>query len=289
MDDAIDTEWLRAAFRFSLRATEYAASIDGGDKGPPQQRDPRFRKLVEGILHSKKLILTYHVVIVGVVALVAAIHYTERLLQWRRRRALRCLALSEVDAYDGDAVVTKSVTVATRETEAGSSSSGSSTLGGAESPAREAAKEDTPLLHEGHALRPLYPRSSLLSSFKAFLMYQPRPIPVVNKTLPTNGTTIVILAFIGLNIFYTLFHINFNLFELFVLADRCGLVFVANLPLLYIFAAKTQPLRLLTGYSYESLNIFHRRLGELICFEALLHAIGMFATWAVLLRPSGSS
>jgi hypothetical protein len=51
-----------------------------------------------------------------------------------------------------------------------------------------------------------------------------------------------------------------------VFADRCGLVF-ANLPLLYLLAAKTQLHRLLTGYSYESLNIVHRRLGGNIVSE----------------------
>lgn len=118
-------------------------------------------------------------------------------------------------------------------------------------------------------------------------MYQPPPIPFFNKILPSNGTTFIVLLFLGLNVFYTFFHINFNIFELFVLADRCGLVFVANLPLLYIMAAKTQPLKVLTGYSYESLNILHRRLGELMCLEAFLHTLGMIGVWYTLLRPSG--
>jgi hypothetical protein len=60
-----------------------------------------------------------------------------------------------------------------------------------------------------------------------------------------------------------------------------------NLPLLYICSAKTQPLKFLTGYSYESLNIFHRRLGEIMCFEALLHTLGMAGVWYTLLRPTG--
>jgi hypothetical protein len=118
-------------------------------------------------------------------------------------------------------------------------------------------------------------------------MYQPKPIPFFNKTLPSNGTSIVLIAFIGLNIFYTLFHINFNIFELFVLADRFGLVFAVNLPLLYILAAKNQPLKVITGVSYEALNIFHRRLGEVLCLEALLHFLGMLGVWYTLLRPGG--
>jgi hypothetical protein len=41
---------------------------------------------------------------------------------------------------------------------------------------------------------------------------------------------------------------------IFILADRAGLMFVVNLPVLYVLAAKTnQPIKLLTGWSYEGL------------------------------------
>lgn len=43
----------------------------------------------------------------------------------------------------------------------------------------------------------------------------------------------------------------------------------------------------MTGYSSESLNIFHRRLGELMCFEAFLHFAGMLIAWYGLLRHLG--
>jgi hypothetical protein len=95
----------------------------------------------------------------------------------------------------------------------GGSSSGSSTLEGTESPTFKDVYEDMPVLYDGHTLRPL----------------------------------ILIIGFVMLNIFYTVFHINFTTFELFVFADRCGLVFVANLPLFYLLAAKTQPIRVLSG------------------------------------------
>ncbi|KAI4181495.1 MAG: hypothetical protein LQ346_006776 [Caloplaca aetnensis] len=76
---------------------------------------------------------------------------------------------------------------------------------------------------------------------------------------------------------------------IFVFADRTSLLFVANLPLLYLFAAKNQPIKLLTGYSYESLNILHRRLGEVMCLLALLHSAGMIGVWYTILRPTGFS
>ncbi|TKA50920.1 hypothetical protein B0A49_13475 [Cryomyces minteri] len=74
---------------------------------------------------------------------------------------------------------------------------------------------------------------------------------------------------------------------LFIFADRTALLFVANLPILYLLAAKNQPIKLLTGYSYESLNIVHRRLGELLCLLALLHSAGMAGVWYTILRPVG--
>jgi hypothetical protein len=146
--------------------------------------------------------------------------------------------------------------------------------------------EETPLLHDGHTLRPFNPWRSLIGFIQAFLVYQPRPIPLVNKVLLSNTYIVIIIGFIVLNIFYTSFHINFTIFELFMFTDRRSLVFAANLPLLYLLAAKTQPLRVLTGYSYESLNIIHRRLGELLCLEAL-HFVGMVVMWYTLLRPIG--
>jgi hypothetical protein len=152
---------------------------------------------------------------------------------------------------------------------------------------RKDLDEQTPLLDTAQTVRPLFHQWSVYSTAKAILIYQPRPIPIVNKILPSNGTSITLLAFIVLNIFYIFFHINLNIFELFVLADRFGMVFVVNLPLLYTLAAKNQPLKFLTGRSYESLNIFHRRLGELLCLAAFFHSCGMLVVWYTLFRPNG--
>ncbi|MCJ1361059.1 hypothetical protein MMC16_000156 [Acarospora aff. strigata] len=96
-----------------------------------------------------------------------------------------------------------------------------------------------------------------------------------------------VILFILLNIFYMFYRVPFSIPMIFVFADRTSIMFVANLPLLYLLAAKNQPVKLLTGYSYESLNILHRRLGELMCLLALLHSAGMLAVWYTLLRPTG--
>lgn len=166
------------------------------------------------------------------------------------------------------------------------SSSGSSTSDEAPTPSRKVTEsnEVTPLLSSP---RELETRRTLLAGARALLVYQPRPFPVFNKLLPSNGTSIVVLAFLGLNLFYCSYNMEFTGANIFVLADRWGLMFVANLPLLYLLAAKNQPLKFLTGRSYESLNIFHRRLGELLCFQALIHALAMTGTWYFFIRPTG--
>jgi hypothetical protein len=283
-----EPEWLQDLLRFSLKAS---ASTTTADDKPPHQ-DPRARKIVEGILYSRRFILTYHAIILGIIVLLSVGHWTGEFIRWRGRRTARLRALGAEDEYDGDA---KTITpysevdgVKNGEAE-GSSSSGSSTLEGTASPPQKDLdeNEETPLLHRGHTLHPLYPRRTVISSIRAFLMYQPRPIPFFNKVLPSNGASLALLAFLGLNIFYMFFHINFNMYETFVLADRCSLLFVANLPYLYILAAKNQPLKFLMGQSYESLNLIHRRMGELLCLDAFLHFGCMVLAWYAIFRPEG--
>jgi NAD(P)H-flavin reductase len=276
---AMESQWLQDAIRLSLKATD-------GEKGPPEQRDPRFRKLVEGILFSRKFVPTYYLVVLGFVCLLSAIHWTEKAIRWRRRRASRLRVLGDEIAFDNAIKPTSRISDDGQDRD-DIYSSNSSTMEGTASPPRKHLDEEMPLLHNEQALRPLH-RWSVYGTAKAILIYQPRPIPIVNKILPSNGTSIVLSAFMALNIFYIFFHINLNIFELFVLADRFGMIFVANLPLLYLLAAKNQPLKFLTGRSYESLNIFHRRLGELLCLAALFHSTGMIVVWYTIITPNGS-
>jgi hypothetical protein len=272
----MESQWLQDAIRLSLKAS---ISHSDGDKRPPEQRDPRLRKLVEGIIFSRKFVPTYHLVVIGFICLLSATHWTEKAIRWRRRRASRLQLLGAKDAYE-------TIEPSSRTADDGQDLDGI-TIEGTASPPRKNLDEQTLLLHTTQAGRPLSHRWSLYCTTRAALMYQPRPIPIVNKILPSNGTSIILLAFIALNIWYMFFHINLNIVELLVLADRFGMVFVANLPLQYILVAKNQPLKFLTGRSYESLNIFHRRLGELLCLAAFFHSSGMMVVWYTLFKPNG--
>ncbi|KLU83761.1 hypothetical protein MAPG_02812 [Magnaporthiopsis poae ATCC 64411] len=128
-------------------------------------------------------------------------------------------------------------------------------------------------------------RSTVFSRFRGWLAYQPRPIPIINRSLPSNAVSIFVLAWVAMSVFFFLFRSPLSGPYFFVPADRAGFVFIVNLPLLYLLAAKNQPIRLLTGRSYESLNIFHRRVGELMCFAAVVHMGGMLLFQFVLAPP----
>ena len=171
-------------------------------------------------------------------------------------------------------------------------SSDSSTLEGNVTPPKPPKdlkpSEETPLLAIDNVGRSTW-LSVLSLRARSVLMYQPRPLPIVNKTVPENLTCILILLLLGLNIFFAIFRIEWKLSMMFVFSDRTALLFAANLPWLYLLGAKNQPLRILTGYSYEHLNIIHRRLGEWLCLLALVHGGTMFIVWYYFFRPVGRS
>ncbi|KAA8566522.1 hypothetical protein EYC84_009078 [Monilinia fructicola] len=228
--------------------------------------DIGLQKLIDGALFNEKIINTYPLAILGVVLVISGAHWFGKVRRWRRR-VLRRRGESDYDLLDDE----PSKIIREDIPEDGSiGSSGSSTYGSnTPSIALNAEDEHGPLLHNHHPQnRPSSPTTTILSHLKAFLIYQPRPIPYFNKLLPSNGSSIFIISFLALNLFYTFYNIPFTVFEASVLGDRAALVFGVNLPLLYILGAKNQPLKALTGVSYESLNIIHRRLGELLMFEA---------------------
>jgi len=299
MDLVVSTPEIRAALRFSLTATwqsppasSEALSISNGEGGPPQGNSPMLRKLVEGILFSRRFVLSYHAIIVGLLVVCAIAHWGDQLRRWRKRGNSTTLS----NRHDLEPQPKRSPSPNKDDHKppgenGTTSSSSSSTLHGNGSPPHpnkvdEDTTEGTALLSK-HSVGESKPRDGLIKHVRAWLNYQPRPIPIINRTLPSNGTTLAILGFVSLNLFYMFYRVPFSIPMVFIFADRTSIMFVANLPLLYLFAAKNQPIKLLTGYSYESLNIIHRRLGELMCFLALIHSAGMVVVWYTLLRPTG--
>ena len=237
------------------------------------EHDSTFGKIISGLHFSRNFIWSYQIVILLLLLLFTVKHWSSKFGAWRRRQTLGKKA--------------SEASIPTPRT------SSNGTLSGDTSSPEEfhgdQKHEGSPLLRDVNERDSHSRLAALNGRIKGWLMYQPEPIPVVNKTLPSNGCTVSILAFLGLQSFYVFYKVTLSIPMLFVFADRTALVFVANLPLLYLFAAKNQPIKVLTGYSYEALNLLHRKLGEVLCLLALLHSIGMVGVWYTILRPTGST
>lgn len=246
----------------------------GGSGARPTPEQLAFiQRLIFHLLEGRSLIKSYNLVLLAVLAIFSADHFATVFRDRRKQAVLESRQATEARSEDASSPSL--------------SSSSSSTLEGSTSPPSSIQKpsqdiERQPLLGQRPAAQPS--RRRLLPTLRGWLMYQPRPVPIINRALPSNGTTLLVLAYLGLNVFYQCYHSPWDPELLFVVGDRAGLVFVANLPLLYLLAAKNQPVQRLTGYSYESLNILHRRVGEVLCFEALVHG-GCIIIWVLSTAP----
>ncbi|KAK4039730.1 ferric reductase transmembrane component 1 [Parachaetomium inaequale] len=224
------------------------------------------RQLLESLYEARAIVNCYTVVIVLVILVLAVCHWR---VTRRDRRKWLLLRQTEV-GFDG--------------TTSPTASSSRSTVAGTATPpdVKDVDVERVPLLPKDRTTVRAGKGNRASRAVRSWLARQPPPLPVVNRTLPSNGTSLFILAWLALNVFFHLYRLPLRWDFFFIFADRTGCVFIVNLPLLYLLSAKNQPLRRLTGYSYEALNIFHRRVGELLCFEAALHFVSMLL-WQFLL------
>lgn len=255
--------------RLSLRATAYshdtAYTPNGDETFDP--RNPALRKLVEAVLFSRKFILTYYAVLGLALLAYAAVRWTRKVLDKRKTRKVE---LHSPASYESSSI----------------------TLRGDASPPEDDNPERRPLLPKKDVTSNQSSTgilSSMVRHIRAVWMYQPKPRPAVTSpvnVVPANSTSVPVLLMLVVNVFYLLYHTELSIPMLFAFADRAGLCFVMNLPVLYLLGAKTnQPIQFLTGWTYEGLNIFHRRLGEWMTALAAIHGVGMFGVWYTLLRP----
>lgn len=294
--DGVDRDWALDIFRESLKSSRPLSILDGflddisslsdnpGRKIPTDPESLKYlRELIAYILDGRTIVFTYNIVLLVILVLFALSHLRERIKEKSRWRILEEDSVTTSESFrktpDNSEIV--------NESEAESSSS--STLEGSLSShvILKTADEDVerqPLLGTRRKSHLGNSGSRWLNNLRCWLLYQPRPIPLINRTLPSNGTSLFVLAFFGLNIFYQFYKLPLELRFFFAFADRAGIIFIVNLPLLYLLAAKNQPLKLLTGHSYEALNIYHRRVGELLCFEAFVHFAGMLF-WRIWCSP----
>ncbi|KAI1306388.1 hypothetical protein F5Y03DRAFT_140938 [Xylaria venustula] len=257
-----DAGWARDVFRQSLRTSQLASSFQGASTPLDDPDNQEYlRELIQNILDGRTIVASYNLVILFILFILTIFHFYQHTVHRRKWSVIE------------------------RDGENGAESSSSSTLEGSLSSQPLNIKqhdndvERQPLLG-GHRRT----RRGMFAIARSFLMYQPSPIPVINRVLPSNGTSLFVVGYFGLNIFSHLFQLPFEAKHFFAFADRAGYVFIVNLPLLYLLAAKNQPLKFLTGHSYEALNIYHRRVGEFMCFEALVHFVSM-VIWRLFLEP----
>ncbi|KAI1454019.1 hypothetical protein F4805DRAFT_461178 [Annulohypoxylon moriforme] len=295
--DGVDREWTLDIFRESLRTSRPSLILDelpddisvlsSDNPGRKIPTDPEslqyLRELIAYILDGRTIVFTYNIVLLVILLLLSLFHLTERIREKSKWRII------EQDSATPSECPTKTSDNSEIVNESEAESSSSSTLEGSLSShvILKTADEDIerqPLLGTRRKSHPENSSSRWLNNLRSLLLYQPRPIPLINRTLPSNGTSLFVLAFFGLNVFYQFYKIPLELRFFFAFADRAGIVFIVNLPLLYLLAAKNQPLKLLTGHSYEALNIYHRRVGELLCFEAFVHFAGMLI-WRIWISP----
>lgn len=270
-------------------------STDATERALTPEQRKHFTSLVEGIEFSRWFIVTYQGAVLGIVLLAAAYRWHERR---SRRTAVTQAKEQDVKNYANiergvdPRVNSKGTEIYAPEHGDGwaSSSSSSTRQGDTTPPSKPEIKDEddtisplTPLLQpaDGSKLSRRRPRFFRPYNYlRSLLIYQPPPLPVLHRIVPPNSTTLLILSLLAVNIFYLLFYIPLTtLSGIDIIADRAGLLFIANLPWLYLMAAKTQPIKRLTGDSYENLNLIHRRLGEWMCFLAVLHFGGMVAAW----------
>ncbi|KAI7498930.1 ferric reductase-like transmembrane component [Hortaea werneckii] len=261
-------ESLLIAKHASRYGTEALASLNQDDDEAEERR-----RLVEGVLFSHSFILTYQAALCGIVLLFAIWHWYWK-IDWRRRMR-RCMKDDERQDCES--------TAATGPSHAAS--------GNHHLPVQVAkADESSPLLSSPNpSTRPSRLRT-IFRKVHAIAKYQPPNLPLINKLLPSNQTTLLVLLLLTLNLFYATYNIPLPIgANAFIWSDRSALLFVANLPWLYLLGAKNQPLKLLTGYSYEQLNLLHRRLGEWLCVLAVVHTAGMLIVWYHFFMPAGTS
>lgn len=124
--------------------------------------------------------------------------------------------------------------------------------------------ESTPLLpgHQQHK-----PLRRLYLWLEGALMKQPQG----NYTawLEDYGTMLTLALYYLANLTFLCYRYSYII----VFAFRLGLLCVANIPLMYILAAKHTPFSWLTGWSYEQLNVFHRHVGRVCVGTLVAHTL----------------
>lgn len=291
LGDRLHEQWLATLVGESARLARLGGSLNDIDdftaagrrrQIPPDQME-YLRNLLKVLLDGRDIVASYNIVMLILLAGFTVLHLLEKM---RCRKRLEMRRRASPGTVDREPKAGDDIPEATTSSSS-SSSHGITTPSGAVKDVVQVDLERLPLLgrrrEKAEASR--WSRAKRWATY--WLEYQPKPLPVVNRTLPSNATSIFVAVWIGINIFFHLYKVNLlDLKYFFCFADRAGFVFIVNLPLLYLLAAKNQPIKVLTGRSYEALNVFHRRVGEWMCFEAVVHFVSMVIWRFAPIKPA---
>lgn len=146
MEGLITSLQLRDALRIALLSVaidEYLATIEDAS---PRRDEASFRALTEGIILSRRFILSYQFVVIGCLACFKAVHWGTRFIRWRRKRHRTACSWGKADDGDtGRDSKSRNMKVVTREMESSSGSSLSDAM--VSESTIQSPDEHTPLLY----------------------------------------------------------------------------------------------------------------------------------------------
>lgn len=108
-------------------------------------------------------------------------------------------------------------------------------------------------------------------------------IPLKDRTfrLPTVGRTSLVLANVVVLVVLCLYGFDVNdKWSREAIGFRCGVVTIAQIPLMFLLAGKNNIVGFLTGISHERLNWLHRWCARCMLLTATMHMGYFFAVWA---------
>ncbi|KAK6529391.1 hypothetical protein TWF281_008567 [Arthrobotrys megalospora] len=196
------------------------------------------------------------------------------------------------DATERDTVAYKTGNVEVSVVETASTAS-SSSASSAIIPAEVDSDESKPLLQNSTPKLSWY--TLLYRRFKGFMTYQ-RPNDARGRVVPHNSILIINQLFFWSSVFLSIYKIYYPLdtannspLRFFLLADRWGIIFAMNQPLNFILAAKTSPIKYLTGWSYEEHLIVHRMVATMSHVASLIHFAGMYVVYRMFIARTGQT
>ncbi|EWC44287.1 hypothetical protein DRE_01113 [Drechslerella stenobrocha 248] len=242
--------------------------------------------VIDALRLSRRIGVVYNVaVVLFPVGVFAVRGVTRKLKRWRKAREKKKRQRREslVEASGG---------VADASSMSGESSSGSVHVSGDV----DVADESKPFLADDSNRKTAW-YTLLGRRLRALLVYQ-RPKDGRGRVVPPNGILLANAGYFFVTVFLAVYGIYVGCAEdaglsselkEFLLADRFGLLFTANQPLNYLLAAKTSPVKTLTGWSYEQYLVFHMAVSSTCFFMAILHVGWTYRVFRLFLAPTGRS